>query len=492
VKRSTTVTAAAAGALVLVAPVAYAAWATSGTGSASAVAGRLSKVASASAAPTAGSTTSSITVSWTPATDGVAPSGYRVERVSTPSNVVVCNVDASVRSCTSTGLAAGTSYTFRVLAVRQTWTGEHESAQAVTVVADTTPPVTSAVLTGTAGSNGWYTTSVGVALTATDSGAGATGVKEVQYSATGAGALATTVVQGASASLTVSAQGTTAVSYLARDNAGNAETAKTSSVKVDTVAPSVALGASPTGTVSGRQVALSGTASDATSGVATSALEAKASAASSYGALTNSGTLTAPAATWDTTAIANGDYQVRVAATDAAGHSSRSTERTLTVSNTPAGTAVDSANGPQGTANRIDTGDTLTFRYSTPIDPRTVVNGWDGSGTATLTVTATPGSANASDALTAGNLGSVSLAAKDWLGDTLSFSATVSRNSDGNTFTVTLGTCSTPSAKGCSFEAKTRTGTTALAWTPSASVRSTLNVAVSTSTVTQSPAKTNF
>lgn len=115
-----------------------------------------------------------------------------------------------------------------------------------TILGDTTPPTTTAATTPTApnGQNGWFTGTVGVALTATDD-AGGLGVKEVVYSTTGAQTTASTVTPGATASLSIAAEGTTTITYFARDNAGNQEAPKTLVVKVDTQNPSVSCSASP-------------------------------------------------------------------------------------------------------------------------------------------------------------------------------------------------------------------------------------------------------
>lgn len=101
---------------------------------------------------------------------------------------------------------------------------------------DATPPTTSAKLSGTPGANGWYTSPVTVALSATDN-AGGSGVKQITYSATGAQPIASTTVSGASATFTINAEGQTTVSFFATDNATNAETPKTVAVDVDQAPP---------------------------------------------------------------------------------------------------------------------------------------------------------------------------------------------------------------------------------------------------------------
>jgi hypothetical protein len=102
---------------------------------------------------------------------------------------------------------------------------------------DTTPPATTASATPGANAAGWNNTPVTVTLSATDN-TGGSGVKEVHYALSGATA-DSQVVPGASATVTISAEGTTALSYFAVDNAGKQEAAKTLTVRIDETAPSL-------------------------------------------------------------------------------------------------------------------------------------------------------------------------------------------------------------------------------------------------------------
>jgi hypothetical protein len=103
---------------------------------------------------------------------------------------------------------------------------------------DTAPPTTLASATPGANASGWNNAPVTVALTATDN-AGGSGVKEVHYSLGGV-LTGSQIVAGASATVTISAEGTTTLSYFAVDNAGNQEAAKTLTVRIDRTAPSFA------------------------------------------------------------------------------------------------------------------------------------------------------------------------------------------------------------------------------------------------------------
>jgi len=84
------------------------------------------------------------------------------------------------------------------------------------VPADTTPPTTTAMLSGTLGNNGWYTSDVQVTLTAADN-AGGSGVAKTEYSFDGAN------WNLYSTPFTISSEGNTTVYYRSTDNAGNVE-----------------------------------------------------------------------------------------------------------------------------------------------------------------------------------------------------------------------------------------------------------------------------
>jgi len=75
-------------------------------------------------------------------------------------------------------------------------------------------------------------TNVTVTLTAIDNEADGTGVKEIRFTLAGAQA-GTSVVPRSTASVTISGEGTTTLTYFAIDNAGNSEVQKYLTVKID-------------------------------------------------------------------------------------------------------------------------------------------------------------------------------------------------------------------------------------------------------------------
>jgi hypothetical protein len=100
---------------------------------------------------------------------------------------------------------------------------------------DNTAPTTAATTEPLPNSLGWHNSSVIVTLGASDNIDG-TGVRELSY-ATGGAQATTGRVPDSRVSLTVSAEGLTAITYFAVDNAGNQETPKTVVLRVDKTAP---------------------------------------------------------------------------------------------------------------------------------------------------------------------------------------------------------------------------------------------------------------
>lgn len=140
---------------------------------------------------------------------------------------------------------------------------------------DATPPTTAGTQSPTPNSHGWNNTDVSVTLSAQDEPHGS-GVKEIVYlltEATSGGVTLTgATVAGASASVTASAEGTTTVTFFARDNAGNEEAPSTLTIRIDKTAPAVTGSLSPGTNAAGwnnSDVTLSFTCTDALSGIDT-------------------------------------------------------------------------------------------------------------------------------------------------------------------------------------------------------------------------------
>jgi len=107
---------------------------------------------------------------------------------------------------------------------------------------DTTPPVTAAALSPQSNSAGWNNSDVTVTLNSTDNEVGGSGVKQINYSATGAQSIAGTVVNAASTTFTISTEGITTITFFGTDNVGNIETPKQVVVMLGKTPPSLTCG----------------------------------------------------------------------------------------------------------------------------------------------------------------------------------------------------------------------------------------------------------
>ena len=104
------------------------------------------------------------------------------------------------------------------------------------VTADSIAPTTSIAASPNPNVNGWNNTSVTVTLNATDN-PGGSGVRQIQFAIVGAQNSGLQTVTGNVASITISAQGTSVLSYFATDDAGNAEQTHKLTVKIDETPP---------------------------------------------------------------------------------------------------------------------------------------------------------------------------------------------------------------------------------------------------------------
>jgi hypothetical protein len=121
----------------------------------------------------------------------------------------------------------------------------------------------------------------------------------------------------------------------------------------------------------------------------------------------------------------------------------------VTVDNTtPTASDIQTANVGGGTNGLAETGDTITFTFSEPIDPNSVLAGW-GGGSTPVTVRLVNGALLANDSVAIYNqantaqlpLGSVDLGLLTYTLADVNFTGSTMQMS-GSTITVTLGTAS--------------------------------------------------
>lgn len=229
---------------------------------------------------------------------------------------------------------------------------------------------------------------------------------------------------------------------VATDNANNSATsAVVANRRIDNTPPSVTL-TDPGSPLRGT-IALSATASDAGSGMASVVFQYKLSSSGTW--TTISTDASSPyTASWNASAL-NNTYDIQAIATDLAGNQSVSLVTNIVIDNT-APTAVDIqiANGGF-TVGRPDAGDTITYTFSEPINPASILAGWDGSST---NVTVRLNNSGTNDQLFVYNQANSAVTALGRV-DTGGNYVTRSRRCDnstmvmsGNTVIVTLGTAS--------------------------------------------------
>ena len=139
--------------------------------------------------------------------------------------------------------------------------GNTEAAESDSFKIDSVKPVTTDSLSGTQGSNGWYTSaSVSVTLTPSDA---TSGVVATYYTIDGGSQQTYT-----GSPFSVAGDGSHQITFWSVDAAGNTEAPESASVNIDTVKPATTDNLSNTGWYTSASVSVTLTASDATSGVA--------------------------------------------------------------------------------------------------------------------------------------------------------------------------------------------------------------------------------
>jgi hypothetical protein len=100
---------------------------------------------------------------------------------------------------------------------------------------DSTPPVSTANASPGPNAHGWNKSDVTITITATD--LAGSGVKQIQYTLSGAHTSGPHVVPGSTATVVISNEGTTNVSHFATDNTGNADAPKSVTIRLDKTLP---------------------------------------------------------------------------------------------------------------------------------------------------------------------------------------------------------------------------------------------------------------
>ena len=260
----------------------------------------------------------------------------------------VASVAYKIDSGSFTSVASGTGFTIpdgthTITFHAVDFAGNVGTDVVQTVNVDTAAPSTTSASSPVANSNGWNNSSVSVTFSPTDPTPGS-GVATVKYRTTlnGGTPSSFTTLTGPTYTAAISSQGTTLVEYQATDLAGNVEALKSTTVKIDTVAPTAVLHL--TGVAGNSPWLLGGSANivgaDATSGV--DHVEYQLDNTGAFTSLASGATFTVP----------DGTHSVTYRAVDAAGNvTANATQSGIKVDSTaPVLSGPTPANGATGTA----------------------------------------------------------------------------------------------------------------------------------------------
>jgi hypothetical protein len=217
-------------AALMVTPLAFAAWVSTGAGSGTATATSVK----AGNSPEASRYNGTVPLTWGASTlaSGDPVGYYDVIRTSGDDALPVCE-GVHGTSCTDTDPLPGQVSYAVIPRIGAHWTGAQSVA--TTFQYDEFAPTTTATLSPSSNNSGWNNAAVDVTLTAIDPSPVSSGVSSIFYAVNGG---APTEAVGASVTFRVSEEQQYAIEYWAVDNLGNTESPKgTQNVKIDATAP---------------------------------------------------------------------------------------------------------------------------------------------------------------------------------------------------------------------------------------------------------------
>jgi hypothetical protein len=227
------------------------------------------------------------------------------------------------------------------------------------------------------------------------------------------------------------------------------------------------------------------TATDAT-GVTSVAIQYSLAGAGSYTTICTDAS-SPYSCSWNSSALADGAYDVRAIATDTLGNTGTSAVVSAYVNNTgPTGTDVQGSNG--GLNDVLDAGDTVIFTYSTTMLPSSILTGWSGASTPIKVRVNNGGTSDSMEFYDNANTTPLGLLASgtalainiDHVTAPSVFNATIVRS--GATITVTIGTLISGAVK------NNPKGKNAMVWQTSSQALSTAGKPTLPTTVTESGA----
>jgi len=277
--------------------------------------------------PTVTGDASGVTLTWTGTqlSTGRNVDGYEVRRTVGTTTTVVCTTTA----LTCNDSAQTQTATYRVVAKVAGWTS---TSGARTYIPDGTAPTSTFAVSPAVNSAGWVrSTNPQVTISATDSGSG---VASVSYKV---GSASTVTTSGSSVTFNLSQQGNVTIQHWATDNAGNVESTKSTTLKIDGVAPPLTGLKISQDTGSSTTDFVTSTAAQTVSGTS----ESGATISATYNGTTKTATPNGSGA-WSTTfTLADGARNLVVTATDAAGNVTTVTQSVRLDTTAPTATVGD-------------------------------------------------------------------------------------------------------------------------------------------------------
>ncbi len=297
----------------------------------------------------------SVTLSATDATSGIAATYFTID-------------GGSQQTYTGSAFTVTGDGTHHITFWSVDVAGNMESAESDSIKIDTTKPVTTDSLSGTMGSNGWFTSaSVSVTLAASDT---TSGVAATYY----------TIDSGSQqtytgSAFTVTGDGVRHITFWSVDVAGNTEAAESASFKIDSTNPTTTDSRSGTQGTNGwfvsSSVSITLSATDATSGVAATYYTIDSGSQQTYtgSAFTVTGDGTHHITFWSSDVAGNTESvesdtikidTVKPTTTDSAGNSGWYTSSSVSVTLT----ATDATSGVAATYYTVDGGGQQTYTGS--------------------------------------------------------------------------------------------------------------------------------
>ena len=195
--------------------------------------------------------------------------------------------------------------------------GNVEPTNSQLIRIDTTPPTSSITCNDISCSTGWYRATVKVTIASTDGGSG---VAAIRYTTNGLDPTTTSPLY----TVPFSVSQTTTVKYRAWDNLGNIESTKSQTIRLDSLAPTVAITSPTAGSTVTGNVKIDASATDGGSGVASVKFYVD-------GQLDATVTALPYRDNWNSKKFSKGQHTLTAVAVDAAGNAATSAAVTVTV-----------------------------------------------------------------------------------------------------------------------------------------------------------------